>query len=345
MQPLDESHIRSGAQNILLPIGHGTRLRKYLRFLDALDQHLSQTQYDIVHAMLPVRRCDIYHPHAGIAAEAVARGHIKRRGRAARAAAMLANRVNLKRRKFAAVERKCLTGPNAPVVLCLSEYVKRDVTAHYDIAPNRLATLFNAVDLTRFDPAARSQAGVELRKKLKIGSDKVVALMIAQDFARKGLREAILAAAKLRDPRLMLLVVGKEDAGSYHALAKQEGIVQQVHFAGKTDDPRSFYRAADFFLLPTLHDPCSLVVLEALAMGVPVISTIFNGACEIMTSGQHGFVLADPSNIDAIADAMRQMLDKQARKAMSDACLSLRPRLAYEHHLDELLKIYTAAKS
>jgi len=102
----------AAGENILLPVGSGTRLHKYVRFLDALDKHLRNEHYDIVHAMLPVRRCEIYHPHAGIAAEAVARGHLKHRGRTARAAAMLANRVNLKRRKFAAVERELLTAPN-----------------------------------------------------------------------------------------------------------------------------------------------------------------------------------------------------------------------------------------
>jgi len=91
--------------------------------------------------------------------------------------------------------------------------VKRDVLEHYAIAPNRLATLFNAVDLARFDPSARPSAGAELRKYLHIAPGKVVALMIAQDFARKGLREAILATAKLRDRRLMLLVVGRERRG------------------------------------------------------------------------------------------------------------------------------------
>jgi len=331
-------------KQVLLPVGRGTRLRKYIRFLDALDEHLQNEHYDIVHAMLPVRSCDIYHPHAGIAAESVARGHLKHRGRTARTAAMLANHVNLKRRKFAAVERELLTGPKPPVVLCLSEYVKRDVTAHYTIAPNRLATLFNAVDLAKFNPSARPAAGAELRKKLGIVSDKTVGLMIAQDFVRKGLREAILATAKLRDPRLVLIVVGKEDAGSYQGLAQQQGIAGQVIFAGKTDDPYSFYRAADFFELPTRHDPCSLVVLEALAMGLPVISTVFNGACEIMTSGQHGFVLPDPSDVDAIAEAMRKLLDPQVRQTISDACLALRPCLAYEHHLDQLLQIYTTAK-
>jgi UDP-glucose:(heptosyl)LPS alpha-1,3-glucosyltransferase len=332
-------------KKILLPVGRGTRLRKYVRFLDALDQHLQAERYDIVHAMLPVRQCDIYHPHAGIAAEAVARGHLKHRGRTAQAAAMLANRVNLKRRKFAAVERELLTGAKPPIVLCLSEYVKRDVTAHYTIAPDRLATLFNAVDLTRFDPSARPEARTELRKELRIAPDKIVALMIAQDFARKGLREAILALAQLNDPRLTLVVVGKEDPASYAALAKQEAIAERVIFAGKTDDPYSFYRAADFFLLPTRHDPCSLVVLEALAMGLPVISTVFNGACEIMTSGRHGFVLPDPSDVGAIVRSMQKLLDSQARRAMSDACLALRPKLAYEHHLDRLLSIYMSAKS
>jgi UDP-glucose:(heptosyl)LPS alpha-1,3-glucosyltransferase len=340
------SDAAGGAENnILLPVGRGTRLRKYLRFLDALDAHLRQARYDIVHAMLPVRRCDLYHPHAGIAADAVARGHLKHRGRTARAAALLANRVNLKRRKFAALERELLLGRNPPIVLCLSQYVKRDVAAHYSIAPDRLATLFNAVDLAKFDPFMRPEARSDLRAKRSIAPDKIVALMIAQDFARKGLREAILATARLADPRLLLLVVGKEDAGGYRTLARDQGVADQVIFAGKTDDPFSFYRAADFFVLPTRHDPCSLVVLEALAMGLPVISTIFNGACEIMTPGQHGDVLADPADINALAGAMKHLLDPQARQAMSAACLALRPRLAYQHHLDELLKIYTAAKS
>ena len=115
--------------------------------------------------------------------------------------------------------------------------------------------------------------------------------MIAQDFARKGLREAIAALAVTQDPKLVLLAVGKQDPSSYRKLAAERGVSDRVIFAGSTTDPFAFYRAADFFVLPTRHDPCSLVVLEAIAMGVPVISTVFNGACEIMSDGKHGFVL------------------------------------------------------
>ena len=75
-------------------------------------------------------------------------------------------------------------------------------------------------------------------------------------------------------------------------------------------------------------------------MGVPVISTRFNGACEIMTHGVHGFVLDDPADVGALADAMRLMLDSEVRRRMSKACLELRPKLAYENHLRTLLGIY-----
>jgi UDP-glucose:(heptosyl)LPS alpha-1,3-glucosyltransferase len=169
--------------------------------------------------------------------------------------------------------------------------------------------------------------------------------MIAQDFARKGLREAIEALALVKDLRSVLLVVGKQEAGEYRETAKKLKVGDRVVFAGATRDPYAFYRAADYFVLPTWHDPCSLVVLEALAMGVPVISTVFNGACEIMTDGRQGFVLKDPTDIPTLSQAMSRLIDADARAAMSDACLELRPALAYENHVHRLLEIYQSVRT
>jgi UDP-glucose:(heptosyl)LPS alpha-1,3-glucosyltransferase len=330
--------------DVHLDVGATTRLGRYLRFLDRLDAHLAASHYDIVHAMLPVRHCDVYHPHAGIAAETLTRGHLKYDGTLKRAAARVANFMNAKRRRFAAVEHRLMMSPSSPVVLCLSEYVKRDLLAHYAIDPARLATLFNAVDLAWFDPDKRPEAGKEVRQRLGLSDDAVVALMIAQDFQRKGLREAILAISRTALPRLVLLVVGKEDPAPYRRLAREQNVHDRVIFAGKTDDPYAFYKSADFFVLPTRHDPCSLVVLEALAMGLPVISTVFNGACEIMTTGEHGYVLPDPADVDALSQSMQALLVPGARDAMSRACLALRSRLAYGHHLDQLMGIYQRAR-
>jgi UDP-glucose:(heptosyl)LPS alpha-1,3-glucosyltransferase len=170
--------------------------------------------------------------------------------------------------------------------------------------------------------------------------------MIAQDFERKGLREAILAICRGNGnaERPSLLVVGKEDTRKYEQLASRSCNAKDVTFAGRTDDPYSFYEAADFFVLPTRHDPCSLVVLEALAMGLPVVSTVFNGACEIMTDGKHGFVLNDSSDVEALAAALRKLMDRARREQMSRACLELRPRLAYAHHLERLLAVYSGLR-
>jgi len=331
-----------GVKLIPLIASGATRRAKYVRFLQSLETHLASTAYDIVHAMLPVRTCDVYHPHAGLAAEAIASGHRKHEGAAARAAAKLANRANLRRRAFAAVEKKLLAQVRPPVVLCLSEYVKATVRRHYSLPAEKLATLFNAVDLKKFDPSSRPEARDSTRARLGIGEDQTAALMIAQDFVRKGLREAILALSAVKDPKLVLVVVGRGNVSPYRKLARDHGVANRVIFNGPTDDPYSFYRAADFFVLPTRHDPCSLVVLESLAMGLPVISTIFNGACEIMEGGREGFVLPNPADVDALAKAMQTLLNLQRRSEMAKACLKLRPRLSFETHVDDLLAIYNA---
>ena len=108
--------------------------------------------------MLPVRRCDVYHPHAGIAAESLSSGRLKYEGALFQAISHLATRMNRRRQRFAAVERQLLNGPRPPVVLCLSEYIQKSIRTHYPTDGLRLATLFNAVDLKKFDPSERPQA-------------------------------------------------------------------------------------------------------------------------------------------------------------------------------------------
>ena len=136
-----------------------TRAGRYTHFLDSLDQHLDQAHYDIVHAMLPVRRCDIYHPHAGIAAETVESGHLKYDAPLGRAASKIGNRINARRQRFARIERELLRIQPPPTVLCLSEYVKATIRKHYELPEAKLATLFNAVDLAKFDPTSRRTQG------------------------------------------------------------------------------------------------------------------------------------------------------------------------------------------
>lgn len=321
----------------------GTRTGRYRSFLKQFDDHLHIAPYDVVHAMLPMRRCDVYHPHAGLAAEAIRNGHRKHRNPVARLIAKINNTLNPRRRAYAAVERRSLTGRHPPIVLCLSDYVKAAVKKYFPLPDDHLATLFNAVDLKKFDPTAAAGKRADVRQRWGVADSQTAALFIAQDFGRKGLVPAMRALAETKrtgDGPDKLIVVGKDVIPRYRRLAAQLGVAADVVFAGPTDDPVAAYAGADFFVLPTYHDPCSLVVLESLAMGVPVISTKQNGATEIMTDGVHGHVLDTADAIPALAAAMRNLTNPTTRAVAREACLTLRPKLSFDHHLDELLAIY-----
>jgi UDP-glucose:(heptosyl)LPS alpha-1,3-glucosyltransferase len=327
-------------QKVALEVSGPSRTGQYTRFLDQLDAHLSRESYDVVHAMLPVRRCDVYHPHAGLAVAAIETGHEKHRG-ARRAFAKIFNRLNPKRQKFASIEKELLTGEQRPISICLSNYVRETFKRYYTLDDSELMTLFNAVDLKRFDPSVRPAERELMRKKLGIPSKTLAALIIAQDFERKGLGEAIRALAEIADPKPTLVAVGKQNPGNYIELAQSLGV--KVTFCGPFDDVYPFYAAADYFVLPTKHDPCSLVVLEALAMGLPVISTKQNGATEIMTDGVDGFVLDDPTDVRALAQAMQKLCDSALRAQMRGHCLANRDRLSFDRHMDQLMQIYQTA--
>ena len=336
----------TAGRRVLLPATAATRTGQYLRFLDSLDSQLDRVKYDVVHAMLPVRRCDVYHPHAGIAADAVAAGHLNKSGATRQAIAWVGNRVNARRRRFAAVEWELLNSRQPPVVLCLSRLIQALVSERYPALPKeKLVALFNGIDIRKFDPSIHRNARQLVRTQFNMAESSIVGLMLAQDFERKGLAQAIEALALVQNANTVLLVGGKPDPSKYQRLAVACGVRDRVVFAGPVANPAAFYQAADFFVLPTRFDPCSLVVLEALAMGLPVISTAKNGACEIMQDGIHGRVLTDPDNVEALTRSLEAMEDSGRRAAMSDACLQLRPLLSQQTHLDQLEQVYAGVSS
>lgn len=316
-------HVPAGVrQHKLSPRGL-TRGGRYESFLDRLGEHLAERDYDVVHAMLPVRHCDVYHPHAGLAGAAVP-------------AFSVATWTNPRRRKMAAVERELLSGEKPPVLLTLSGYVETQVRKTYPRLNTHTERLVNAVDLDKFTPAPLPPGPEQPQR----------ALCVAQDFHRKGVVDLLDALQRLNHPALELVVVGKCDQAYWKKRAEQAGVGKHVTFAGHQSDVRPFYRSSSFFVLPTKHDPCSLVVLEALACGLPVITTRQNGAADVMTDGRHGIILdrvADTGRfVSALTHSFKQLLDPGTAGRMRAAVLELRPTLSYHHHLEKLLAVYDA---
>ena len=202
-------------------------------------------------------------------------------------------------------------------IVCVSDLV-RDwlLTAHPAINPARVGVVYNRPDLGRFAPLAPERRA-ELRAAQGLGDADVVVCTAGTNFALKGVGTLIRALALL-PPRFRLAVAGGRGTGRWLTLARELGVASRVRFAGKVDDMPGFYGAADVFALPTYYDACSNAVLEALACGLPAISSSRNGSA-VFVPTRH--ILADPADAATLA---RLILD-----AAGDAADKDRPSFAW----------------
>jgi UDP-glucose:(heptosyl)LPS alpha-1,3-glucosyltransferase len=111
-------------------------------------------------------------------------------------------------------------------------------------------------------------------------------------------------------------------------------------FVGEVDDPLPYYAAADVYVHPTYYDPCSLVVLEALACGLPVVTTSYNGAGELIDNGVSGFVIDEPTNLAAMTDCIRRLGDSGVRKRMARAARQRTEAHSLEANFRGILDVY-----
>jgi UDP-glucose:(heptosyl)LPS alpha-1,3-glucosyltransferase len=204
--------------------------------------------------------------------------------------------------------------PKLRAVVCNSRLVQGQIASRYGVAASKLHLVYNAVDAERFSPAlARDRATV--RERFGIDGDAPVFLLVGSGYERKGVAPAIGALARV-GPRAVLLVAGRDKRRArYESLARSHGVHARVVFAGAVDDVRPLYGAADAFVLPTLYDPLPNACLEAMASGLPVVTTRQCGAAELLEPDGGGFVV-DALDVDGLAAAMRRLLDPALRVAL-----------------------------
>jgi UDP-glucose:(heptosyl)LPS alpha-1,3-glucosyltransferase len=167
-----------------------------------------------------------------------------------------------------------------------------------------------------------------------------VLLFVAHNFKLKGLAELIAALGELPRGDWLLLVAGKGEAGLYRRMADRRGLRGRIEFLGPVEDLRALYHAADVLAHPTWYDPCSRVVLEALVCGLPVVTTRFNGAAEVIEEGRQGVVISSPRDSAALAGALERCLQPEVRARCGEAVAVMRERLSMARHARELKALY-----
>ncbi len=213
---------------------------------------------------------------------------------------------------------------NTRLIVANSKMVKEQIMKHYAVPDERITIIYNGVDLERFTPENKNSSRDTLRKSLGISRDSKILLFVGSGFERKGLKTLIDSISLLKKGDLKVMVIGKGNARRYKTLAEKHGISEKIIFLKPQKKIEKFYAAADIFILPTLYDPFSNATLEAMASGLPVITTKNNGVAELIENGHEGFVtdnIFDPQELtDKIYLALGNLkaMGEKARKKAED---------------------------
>ena len=302
-----------------------------------------QERFDVVHAVSPCLAADVYEPRGGTVAETVLRNLAVRPPGMWREFKRAANRLNLKQRLMLKLERQLLGGPQRPMLIALSDYVVRQLRTHYDYPTGRIRKIFNGVDPDRANADARRRDRADIRGLYGVREDDYLAIVVAHNFKLKGLGRWLEALRRLTegtDLPLRSLVIGKDTSMVWERTVARQRLSDRVHFTGPTNRVGAFLHAADVLVHPTYYDPCSRVVLEGLAAGLPVITTRHDGASEVIENGVNGFVVDEVGCIDAVADCVMRLADPQLRARMGAEALRVTDRVSMARHTEGVVQVY-----
>jgi UDP-glucose:(heptosyl)LPS alpha-1,3-glucosyltransferase len=256
--------------------------------------------------------------------------------------------LDLAHLSFLSLERRQF-GRQDTLQVAISNMTRRHMVRWYGVQPDNLRVLHIAPLAERFDEHDRPRRRHEARQHWQLEPEQVTALFAGMNYRLKGLEPLLHALHRLGASAPALLVVGTSATATFERLAQRLGLADRVRFAGYCPDMRDAYFAADLLVHPTFYDPCSNVVLEALACGLPVITTCYNGASELLRpAGEdgvctEGLVLDDPHDHARLAWCLEQLLDPVRRAACSRSARQTAARWTFEDHYRGLLAILEEA--
>lgn len=199
-------------------------------------------------------------------------------------------------------------GRSSGVLAPVSSKTARDIFELYG-RTNNLTVINNGVDTVRFSLERRLRMRQAARASLNLGPETCAILLIGNGWTNKGLPCLIEAAALISDLPLRLLVVGNDSTGPYEAAIHRGGMTGNVDFLPPRSDVEFYYAAADAYAGPSLEDSFSLPPAEAMACGLPVITSRAAGVSEIIHHNQDGLILENPSDAKTLSEWLRRLAD------------------------------------
>lgn len=307
---LCRSHVEASHPNVRFVVlrspvvGSGWRM---WAFAGAVARHVASERYDLVYSLGRTWSHDVIRCSGGSHAAWLEQSRLSRGGKRGFGAWLR----SFKDKLTLAIERRSYAPGAYRKVIVNSRLVGDDLVRRYGIPSDKLEIVYNGVDLTKFAPL-EPQRRAELRAEFGVANGELALLFLGTGYERKGLARLLEAFASVATqlPRVRVWVVGRDsEQGRYEKLAENLRISARTRFFGERRDARSFFAAADLYVLPTWYDSFGFTVLEALACGTPVVTTDHAGAAELVESGVQGAVLPVAAGRDELARTLLEWCD------------------------------------
>lgn len=219
------------------------------------------------------------------------------------------------------IERRAFENPGLKRVIAVSNFVRDDLIRQFGLPPEKTVTIYNGVDLDRFRPAADTSERAAIRRNFAVPASARMVAFVGHGFARKGLG-FLIEAWPLVAGGAFLLVAGADRAADKFARgAAALNVGARVIFAGPQPEVAPIFHAADAFAMPSLFEPFGNAAMEAMACGLPVMTSRFSGVAELIPPSMRGFCVENPDDVGEVALRLGALFDapadlgKQARAA------------------------------
>ena len=320
-----------GVQSHRLPTCPLGRTARLLSFAFLGPKTISACQSDVVVGFGRMVAQDILRSGGG-----THRGFLKKMAEGEGALRRLWHRVSLYHRSVLAVEKLQYRPQGCKKVLAVSQEVKREIMAIYGVPDDKITVIYNGVDHERFYPANRARYRELVRRQLGIPSEAALVLFVGNGFQRKGLDRLLRVWGSPRLEQVYLLVVGEDGQRSRYTSWAQREAKGRVVFTGRQDSVQGYYGAADLLALPALQEAFGNVILEALASGLPVLTSRAVGAAELLEGELREGILANPDDDREVEARLLRLLDRNRRPSLSDQARRLGERYSWKNHFREL---------
>jgi UDP-glucose:(heptosyl)LPS alpha-1,3-glucosyltransferase len=235
------------------------------------------------------------------------------------------------------IERHGFKSPQLKLAIAVSNLVRDDLMREFGLTENKVVTLYNGVDLERFRPSRDDSERRHLHESLSVESQAPIVAFVGNGFGRKGLRFLIGAWPKV-EHGAHLIVVGADRARQwYQREAAKLRVSDRIHFVGPVPDVARIFQGADALALPSLFEPFGNVVMEAMASGLPVLTSVFCGVAELVPPSMRGFIVADPTDPGEIALRLGALLD--APRSLASEARATAEKFTWSRYGEELIAL------